>query len=330
MDAAWGDYDNDGDLDLYLTRRDGPNRLLRNDGSAGFVDATPPLLADSGLDGDVSWVDTDNDGDLDLFYAGAPGPNGLFINDSGKFFDGKSLGVSLPENHAAAAWADVDMDGDLDLYLGQWDAGGQNVLIRNQTANGNHWLDVDLYSLVSNRAGIGARVSVVAGGRSQYREVGAQSGSRSKGPIRLHFGLGSSSTVDSLIILWPSGTRQVGTDLVADRVIRPGEDGSVTAVEPPSSDRPTRTRLVGAMPNPFNPRTEIAFDLADEAEVEIAIYDVAGRRVRSLLSQRLPVGRHRVIWKGEDADGRRVASGIYFARFRAAGIVQSTRLTLVK
>jgi len=81
--VAWGDYDNDGDLDLYLANTDSANKLFRNDGGAGFTDATSDTLGDTGTSYGVAWGDYDNDGDLDLYLANMTpsGSNKLFRND---------------------------------------------------------------------------------------------------------------------------------------------------------------------------------------------------------------------------------------------------------
>lgn len=89
-------------------------------------------------------------------------------------------------------------------------------------------------------------------------------------------------------------------------------------------------RFVGAVPNPFNPTTNLMFTLPAEAEVELDLFDVAGRRVRSLLAGRLPAGPQTVPWNGRDESGRLVASGTYFARLTAGGVSSVKSVTLVR
>lgn len=91
-----------------------------------------------------------------------------------------------------------------------------------------------------------------------------------------------------------------------------------------------RLRMRAPVPNPFNPRTTLSFDLAAPARVRIRIYDVAGRLVRQLLDDRLPAGRHGTPWDGRGDDGQAVASGAYLARVEAGGAVQTTRLALIR
>ncbi len=95
-------------------------------------------------------------------------------------------------------------------------------------------------------------------------------------------------------------------------------------------DLPKATALAGIHPNPFNPRTEISFELATAATVELAIYDLKGARVRRLVSEPMPAGRHQVVWNGEDDTGQRVASGVYLARFTAGDHHQVKKVVMVK
>ena len=127
--AAWGDYDNDGDLDLYVSRN-GANRLYRNDGGGKFVDVTQKPLDDSGIGQTVSWADYDNDGDVDLYLVNN-GANKLFRNDGGGVFTDVTSGPLGDGGFGlGCGWADFDDDGDLDIYVANYD--GANVLLENQ------------------------------------------------------------------------------------------------------------------------------------------------------------------------------------------------------
>jgi hypothetical protein len=103
----------------------------------------------------------------------------------------------------------------------------------------------------------------------------------------------------------------------------------VTATSDP--DTPERIALVGNAPNPFNPRTVIAYDLPRTCAVSLRIYDMRGRMIRMLVddSSAAP-GRHEADWDGTDDRGRRVAGGVYFYRLEADGYSQTKRMTLVK
>ena len=94
---------------------------------------------------------------------------------------------------------------------------------------------------------------------------------------------------------------------------------------------PTRAALLGAVPNPFNPQTTIAFDLPRQTAVSLRVFDVSGRLVRVLLDGEIVTeGRHETVWNGCDDSGRRVASGTYFYRLEAVEYSETKRMSLVK
>jgi hypothetical protein len=116
--AAWADYDNDGDQDLYLTRSVYSSRLFRNEGAGVFIDATVPAIADSGITMGAAWGDYDNDGDLDLYLTKMWSTNRLIRNDGGgAFSDATSPLLADADDGMAVAWVDTDNDGHLDLHV---------------------------------------------------------------------------------------------------------------------------------------------------------------------------------------------------------------------
>ena len=137
--AAWGDFDADGNIDLYVgfTRRsETHNKLYRNDGNGRhFTD----VGAASGVDAvgetrQVSWIDVDNDGDVDLFVAMRDAPNLLFRNDGRRFASvAKAMGLDDPRRTVGAVWFDYDQDGDLDVFVANQN-GDANGFFRNDGA----------------------------------------------------------------------------------------------------------------------------------------------------------------------------------------------------
>ncbi len=113
---------------------------------------------------------------------------------------------------------------------------------------------------------------------------------------------------------------------------RPVGCGLSSIDDPPSSQPtiPLQTRLRETYPNPFNPSTTIKYGLADEGPVSLTVYNLAGRLVRVLVQESLAAGQHQAVWRGRDAQGRVVAAGVYFVRLKAAGVVDTRRITLVK
>jgi len=127
--CAWIDYDQDGDLDLYLTNGSIPNHLFRNDGSWHFVDVTPAALLGVGGEYGSYWVDYDEDGDLDVFMVNGTVPSVLVRNDGGTFVKVDAGEAADTGPAQTAGWADYDLDGDLDIYVTAWN--GPNRLLRN-------------------------------------------------------------------------------------------------------------------------------------------------------------------------------------------------------
>ena len=142
--AAWGDFDADGHLDLYVgfTRRSGAaNKLYRNEGNGKrFAEIGRDLGIDvKGETRQVSWIDFDNDGRVDLFVAFRDAPNMLFHNEGSRFVDvAKDLGVADPRKTVGAVWFDMNDDGRLDLFTANQD-GTLNGFFRN---DGSRFVDV--------------------------------------------------------------------------------------------------------------------------------------------------------------------------------------------
>ena len=223
MGSSWADYDNDGDLDLLVANFRSKALVFNNQGDGTFKEVEVGL-ARNGLSFGATWGDIDNDGDLDLFVANATFSknkviNFLYINDGqGRFTrDTTSVIATYQGNTFGAAFGDYDNDGDLDLVTANtFQSAEANTLYRN-LGNKNHWVNISLKGTISNASAIGAklRVKAVIGGKSvwQMREISSQSGYNCQNSLRAHFGLNKATKIDSLIIEWPSGGREVKIDL---------------------------------------------------------------------------------------------------------------------
>jgi hypothetical protein len=255
ISSSWGDYDNDGDLDLFVANAgaDENNALYTNNGDGTFTAETDgPVAGDGGSSFGSAWGDYDNDGDLDLFVANAfrgQTTNFLYDNqgDPGSGPGQAPTFARVTEGPIAeetgwtygSAWGDYDNDGDLDLFIAKVD-GSDNVLYRNDAAHGRHWLLLNLVGTRSNRSAIGAvvRVQATLNGAPvwQTREVTAQSGYTGQN-LRLHFGLGDAPVIDSLHVTWPSGQQQAGRALAVDQMMTITE-GTAINVETGEAARP--------------------------------------------------------------------------------------------
>jgi len=214
-------------------------RLFRNNRNGTFTDITweSKLYYPMGSMG-AGAADLDNDGHLDLYVGtGDPQlsrlePNRLFRNNGdGTFVDVTAIvGLARPGNKGhGVAFLDLDDDGDLDIYaqLGGHYQGdhAENAFYRNLKGNVNHWLEIELTGVRSNRYAVGAQLTAKAGELTIYREIKGGEGFGATSPYRVHFGLGPHRTLDSLEVKWPSGEHHLLKGVAADRIVRLREDG---------------------------------------------------------------------------------------------------------
>ncbi|HEX6903750.1 MAG TPA: FG-GAP-like repeat-containing protein [Thermoanaerobaculia bacterium] len=249
MGVDLGDYDGDGDEDLFVTNfSDDYHTLYRNEGQGLFTDVSLQAGLDPATRSSLGWgggfFDYDNDGDLDLFIAGGHvypqvdlhdratsyrQRNLLFRNEgNGKFADvteRSGPGMALVQPSRGSAFADYDDDGDLDVVV--VNENDVPALLRNDGGNAGHWLKVRLVGRRSNRDGIGARLLLEAGKRTQFREVRLNAGYGSSHDPRIHFGLGSAAQVERLEVRWPSGKVQSLPGLPADRLVTIDEERGI-------------------------------------------------------------------------------------------------------
>jgi hypothetical protein len=240
MGLALGDYDRDGRLDLLKTHfADDIPALYRSLGGGVFQDlATLAGLAVQNRH--VEWgaglPDLDNDGWPDILYvtgnvypeteAKLPqyphrGPRIVFRNRGNGTFEDVSArsgpGATEPHSSRGAAFGDVDNDGDVDVLV--MNMNEPPSLLRNEGTGLGHWISFRLSGTRSNRAAIGATVTVKSGGRSQSRAVLSQGSYYSHDDLRVHFGLGTATRADEVEVRWPSGAVEVLRNVPGDRVV---------------------------------------------------------------------------------------------------------------
>jgi len=208
----WIDYDNDGDLDAFLTNYSGmANRFYVNEN--GTYINTNTAMTISGAHLGNAWGDFDNDGDLDVVIT-SESSNMYFRNDAGTFINFNTAFTTSGATRGSSI-GDYDKDGKLDIFFsGTGDAAG---LFKNDTQNGNNWVTFDLSGTVSNRSVLGAKIKLkaVIDGISvwQFREINSQNGFNSQNALQVHFGLGNAVIIDSIVVVWPSGSSEVLTNL---------------------------------------------------------------------------------------------------------------------
>ena len=241
MGVDFGDYDNDGLLDFYVTSYQGQlATLYKNLGDNAFDDVTRLTGAGEGTVAHVTWgnslVDFDNDGDRDIFVAcGHLLDNVDLFDDRSTYLatnvilmntgDGKFINVSKQSGDGmqvklssrGAGFDDLDNDGDVDVVI--LNSRREPTILRNDSPSKGHWLQVRLRGVKSNRDGVGSRVKVVAGDLTLHDEVHSGRGYQSHYGMRLHFGLGGREKVDRIEVRWIGGAVDVFKDIAVDQLL---------------------------------------------------------------------------------------------------------------
>ena len=251
MGLGIGDFDNDGDPDIFITHWVAQGFALYQNlrynpvskGRAGPLRFEDVADIEGGLNNltlsDIGWgtsfFDYDNDGRLDLFTADGstfedpddtkrlvPMKNHLLWQKSpedGFYEVGSVSGEVFNEKNVSrgAAFADFDNDGNVDILVVNYQ--GYAQLLRNQGGNKNHWIEIRLHCTRSNRSGFGTQIELEAGGMKQYQQVGSQPSYLSGNSLVAHFGLESAKQVDHLKVAFPSGKLREIENIPANQVL---------------------------------------------------------------------------------------------------------------
>ena len=238
MGVTVGDYDNDGNIDVYVTNV-GANYLWHNNGNGTFSDVGAELEVAHPLT--LGWgtgfFDYDNDGNLDLYAVNGTvllrdGINNPEIgkvmldklyknNGDGTFREvAASEGIIGDYSKEAAAFGDYDNDGFTDAFVATsyFTRDFRSHLYKNQ-GNRNHWITIQLVGIKSNRDSVGARITLTANGKTQIREIASGSSFISQNSLWQTFGLGKTKMIDKIEIRWPSGIKKVLKNIRTDQKI---------------------------------------------------------------------------------------------------------------
>jgi len=235
MGSALGDYDNDGDLDWFVTSILGSNqptgnRLYQNSGIGSFADISfEQKIHDGGWAWAACFADFNLDGMLDIYHVNgwrddnfnnfSSTPNRLFINN-GATFDEQASDYGLDDSRQGRGLvcADFDNDGDTDVFITHSGGINSGSLYRNDNTSDRFSLTVTLEGRAPNTEASGARIYASIGATTQMREIVIGSNFTSQNPTSQIIGLGDATSVDTLKIEWPDGTEQTFTDVAAGSV----------------------------------------------------------------------------------------------------------------
>lgn len=259
--SAWGDFNNNGYMDVLVgasSFSDGGHKLMRNNGDGTFTDVT----AGSGFDvfGGTSiehaTYDFNNDGYLDIMG----NSNTLFINNGDMTFTPYIVPFS------GAAVADLNNDGFLDTF-----AGNQ---IHFNDGNDNNWIVINTQGVESNRNGIGARVEITSALGTQIRDVRSGEGFRFMSTLNTHFGIGSDTEIEELIIRWPSGIVDIisNPDINATHLIIEGQTLSIDD---------NVLSGISLSPNPTESNLILTYNKSLIGS-QVLIHDISGRLIQKM------------------------------------------------
>ncbi len=257
MGTDFGDYNNDGKLDLTVSNyQTETNTLYHNHDGSFFIDNTISSGIAEVTHGYLGWgikfIDYDNDGYQDIFVANGhlmdnismlekhvsyPQKNLLFRNlGDGKFANVKTQndGLALKKVSRGVAIGDYDNDGDLDILVSNINQ--RPDLLQNVVGNQNNWIQLNVVGKKSNRSGIGTRIKVVTGNHVQYREVQSGGSYLSFHDLRTHFGVGEAKQIDYIEIRWTSGQTDSSTDLPVNHRYVAVEGEKIVPLEKASSN----------------------------------------------------------------------------------------------
>ena len=288
--SAWADYDNDGDMDVFVgasSTSNGSHKMMRNDDGI-FVDITAEtgILATMPTGTEHICHDFNNDGYVDIHLTGTT----LLLNNGDMTFTHSN---SAANNGPVG---DLNNDGYLDIVNG-W--GGQVYLNQSE---GNNYLKINPIGVESNKNGIGARVTVVSDLGTQIRDIKSGDGFGNMSMLTAHFGLGQDEIVESVTINWPSGVVTTLENVYANNTLNIVEiEGSVVSIEEVLAEQ------FNVYPNPASDFLNISSEMNFNS-FPIEILDLSGKIVISTM-----VKDNRIALTN-------ISTGTYLARINANGV----------
>jgi hypothetical protein len=341
QNSEWFDYDNDGDLDFFkmCDQNDAEGcavELWENQGGS-FVDVSENINMMNLLDlsRGLSAGDFDNDGDLDLFvnHAQYDFQDALLLNEEiepgVRYFENviDFVGISEIGDRKGGGFIDYDKDGFLDVYI---PAAHDNHRMYHNLGNGYNWIGLILEGTQSNRDAIGSVVKLYAGGNMQLRYTKCPDGWLRQNNPWIHFGLGELSEIDSVVIRWPLGLTETLTDVTINQYHEIKEGATTSGVFYKKNELPVEFYLEQNYPNPFNANTKIHYELAQDSDVTVKIFNLFGNEIITLINEEQSAGNKMVTWNAFDKNGSAVSSGEYFCQLKAGGFSQTIKIIHLK
>ena len=283
--SAWADFDNDGDMDVFVgasSSTNGNSKLMKNNGDGTFTDVTSGsgvLAAQMGIEN--APADFDNDGYVDILS------NGDILFNNGDFTF-TNYSANMPPSGAIG---DTNNDGFLDVF--------RNGNIHLNNTNAHNWIKINTIGTTSNINGIGARVEIEAANGIQIRDVRSGEGFEFMSSLTTHFGIGTFNSIDNITIYWPSGTVDYIENPAINTTHNIIEGSALSVIDKTLAD-------VSIYPNPVEDKLTIKTS-ADVINKIATIFDINGKRVLNLKLKTTTI------------DVSSLTSGVYFLRLESEG-----------
>jgi hypothetical protein len=293
--GAWGDYDNDGDMDVFIGGYNGTShKMMRNNGDSTFTDITGTtnlgFFAYTGIDNVP--VDFNNDGFIDIFSNG-----NILINDGNPA--NMSFTVYSSDMPPQGAVGDLDNDGFLDV------TSGSSIYYNN--GNSNNYFKIKLNGSGLNKAGIGSRIEITTNSGNQIRDVRSGEGFRYMNSLTTHFGLGADTSITSVKVYWPTGTVDIINNVSANQSITLNEGSTL------STQTETFAEDLTLYPNPAKSTLFVntKYNLSDAV---YTVFDISGKRVLN-----------NKFGKNNTVNVSSLSTGTYFLRVMQDGLSQTQK-----
>ena len=198
--------------------------------------------------------------------------------------------------------------------------------------NDANWVGFILEGTISNRDAVGSLVWLYTGEEVQIRHIRAGTDWIEQDNIWVHFGLGYESQIDSVVIRWPLGHRQVLTDVAINQYHKVKEpDYSAVENKEVNVTSPSSYRLEQNHPNPFNPSTTIQYTIKEAVHVKLTVYNIIGQTMATLVDRKQASGHYEVQWNALDELGEKISNGMYFYRLEAEDrFIQTKKMILTE
>jgi len=330
MGLAVGDYDNDGDFDIYISNGQEGNVFLKNNGNGTFSNVAVQLgMTINKICWGNNFFDYDNDGDLDLFVCASGGSpnrsNELWKNNgNGTFTKVTTAGFNDDFQSYGNAIGDFDNNGYYDIAtLNE----GENISLWKSSGGSNNWIKIKLQGVYSNREGIGSQLTVYTNGQSFIRYVNCGQSYCSENSLTQLYGVGSVNSIDSIKVYWPSSAINMVRNININQTITIVESWPI-GINNNQTGVIKDFALYQNYPNPFNPSTTIEYQLPENSSLKLVLYDISGKEVKILINEYKNKGSYSFNLTGDVT--YKLSSGTYFYKMTAGHFSDTKKLLLIK